>query len=82
LEGLFLIGALSVLDNGSLWSRELLVAHVLKKPLPAYASAFNLERYQDPVYQRLLDQWESLGSVINQEVLLHHKAIFYSVEYS
>ena len=64
LEGLFLIGALSGFGiMAACGAGELLVAHVLKKPLPAYASAFKLERYQDPVYQRLLDQWGESGQL-------------------
>jgi len=64
LEGLFLIGALSGFGiMAACGAGELLVTHVLKKSLPAYASAFNLERYQDPVYQRLLDHWGESGQL-------------------
>lgn len=42
---------------------ELLAAHVAGAPLPAYAPAFLLSRYDDPSYQRLLAEWGSTGQL-------------------
>ena len=64
IEGIFVIGALSGFGiMAACGAGELLAAHVLKKPLPSYASAFSLERYHDPIYQHLLDQWGASGQL-------------------
>jgi glycine/D-amino acid oxidase-like deaminating enzyme len=42
---------------------ELLAAHVLKQPLPSYAPAFDLRRYDDPEYQKLLENWGESGQL-------------------
>ena len=42
---------------------ELLAAHVTGGPLPAYAPAFTLARYDDPEYQKLLEQWGDEGQL-------------------
>ena len=36
---------------------ELLAAHLAGGPLPPYAAAFSLERYEDPAYRRILESW-------------------------
>jgi len=38
---------------------ELTASHVAGGELPAYASAFLLDRYGDPEYQKLLENWDS-----------------------
>lgn len=64
VRGAFVIGALSGYGvMASCGAGELLAAHVLNKPLPRYANAFRLERYQDPAYQRLLGSWGSSGQL-------------------
>jgi hypothetical protein len=37
---------------------ELLAAHITGTSLPPYAAAFDLVRYQDPTYVRLLESWD------------------------
>lgn len=58
VEGAYLIGAMSgygIMASAALG--ELVAAHVCGTNLPAYASAFDLTRYQDPAYQQLLESW-------------------------
>ncbi len=42
---------------------DLLAAHLTGSPLPHYAPAFLLERYQDPAYQKLLANWGATGQL-------------------
>jgi glycine/D-amino acid oxidase-like deaminating enzyme len=42
---------------------ELLAAHMTGAPLPAYAPAFLLSRYDDPGYRRKVEQWGSTGQL-------------------
>jgi len=42
---------------------ELLAAHIVGEPLPSYAPAFSLERYDDPAHQRLLARWGDEGQL-------------------
>ena len=42
---------------------ELLAAHITGAPLPAYAPAFDLRRYDDADYRALLLQWGSTGQL-------------------
>lgn len=42
---------------------ELLAAHVTGRELPAYASAFALARYDDPEYQKKLENWGDKGQL-------------------
>lgn len=42
---------------------ELLAAHVTGSQLPPYASWFALERYQDPEYLKLLENWGASGQL-------------------
>lgn len=42
---------------------ELLAAHIANAPLPSYAPAFLLERYDDPDYQKLVAQWGATGNL-------------------
>jgi glycine/D-amino acid oxidase-like deaminating enzyme len=64
VEGAYLIGALSgyglMAANGA---AELLADHIIGSPLPHYAPAFQLERYQDAEYQHLLEHWGSSGQL-------------------
>jgi glycine/D-amino acid oxidase-like deaminating enzyme len=64
VEGAYVIGALSgyglMSANGA---ADLLADHISEHPLPAYARAFSLERYDDPAYQDLLAQWGDSGQL-------------------
>ena len=58
VEGAFVIGALSgfgIMSAPALG--ELLALHIVGGPLPAYASAFELDRYENPEYQDKLVHW-------------------------
>jgi len=60
VPGAFVIGALSGFGiMASMAAGELLAAHVTGGVLPAYAPAFHLDRYDDPAYQLLLEEWDA-----------------------
>jgi sarcosine oxidase, subunit beta len=64
MKGAYMIGALSGYGiMASCGAGELLAAHLTGSPLPSYAPAFTLERYQDPEYQKLLETWEDTGQL-------------------
>jgi glycine/D-amino acid oxidase-like deaminating enzyme len=64
VPGAFLIGALSGFGlMASAAAGELLAAHVVGSPLPDYAHWFHLDRYQDPEYQALLQEWDQFGQI-------------------
>ena len=64
VEGAFILGALSgyglMSSNGA---ADLLADHVTGRALPRYASAFRLERYDDPAYVKSLDAWGDDGQL-------------------
>lgn len=58
VPGAYVIGAMSgygIMAAAALG--ELVAAHMVAEPLPRYAPAFNLERYQDQNYQAQLASW-------------------------
>ena len=58
VPGAYLIGAMSgfgIMAAAGLG--ELVAAHIVGDTLPPYAAAFDLERYQDPLYQAQLATW-------------------------
>lgn len=60
IQGAYLIGALSGYGlMAACGAGELLAAHVLGHDLPAYASAFSLERYDDPTYRKKWEYWDA-----------------------
>jgi glycine/D-amino acid oxidase-like deaminating enzyme len=64
LDGAYVIGALSgygLMSSNA--AADLLAAHITGGPLPHYASAFTLDRYDDPAYQALLDSWGDSGQL-------------------
>jgi sarcosine oxidase, subunit beta len=62
VAGSFVIGALSGFGlMASQAAGDLLAAHVTGSSLPDYAPAFLLNRYEDPVYQAELAQWDALS---------------------
>jgi glycine/D-amino acid oxidase-like deaminating enzyme len=64
VKGAYVIGALSGFGiMAAPAAGELLAAHVTGRPLPGYASAFLLERYADPAYQALLENWGATGQL-------------------
>jgi hypothetical protein len=42
---------------------EPLAAHITGAPLPSYAPALTLARYDDPAYQELLEHWGDAGQL-------------------
>ena len=64
LEGSFVCAAFSGFGiMGSCAGGELLAAHVAGRPLPPWADAFALARYDDPAYRALLDDWPDDGQL-------------------
>ena len=64
VEGAWVIGALSGYGlMASMAAGELLALHLLNKDLPAYAPAFDLNRYQNPDYVAHLSRWENSGQL-------------------
>lgn len=58
VKGAFLLGALSGFGlMAACGAAELLAAHITQASLPAYAQAFMLERYQDPGYLPVFEEW-------------------------
>ncbi|MDH3942810.1 MAG: FAD-binding oxidoreductase [Anaerolineae bacterium] len=56
--GAYVIGAMSgygIMASAALG--ELLAAHITQSELPSYAPAFDLNRYEDPDYQNLMENW-------------------------
>jgi hypothetical protein len=47
----------------SMAAGELLAAYLAGTALPRYSAAFSLERYQDPAYQALLEDWGESGQL-------------------
>jgi len=64
VKGAYIIGALSGFGiMGGCGAGELLAAHVTGSDVPSYARWFLLERYEDPDYQALLDDWDESGQL-------------------
>jgi glycine/D-amino acid oxidase-like deaminating enzyme len=64
VEGAYVLGALSGFGQMvSCAAGELLAAYLTGTALPSYAPAFRLDRYQDPAYRALLDQWGTSGQL-------------------
>jgi glycine/D-amino acid oxidase-like deaminating enzyme len=64
VRGAYAIGALSGFGvMAACAAGELLATHLTGGALPRYASAFLLERYQDPGYQHLLETWDESGQL-------------------
>jgi len=64
VEGAYVIGALSgyglMAANGA---ADLLADYISGHPLPGYAPAFRLDRYEDPAYRALLESWGDSGQL-------------------
>jgi len=64
VEGAYVIGAVSGYGIMSACAAgELLAAHIAKISLPAYAPAFSPARYDDPEYQKKLENWDDSGQL-------------------
>jgi glycine/D-amino acid oxidase-like deaminating enzyme len=64
VEGAYVIGALSGYGlMAACAAGELLAAQVTAAPLPRYAPAFLLARYNDPAYRTLLENWGDVGQL-------------------
>jgi glycine/D-amino acid oxidase-like deaminating enzyme len=64
LDGAYVIGALSGYGlMSSNTAADLLAAHITGAPLPHYAPAFTLTRYDDPRYVASLDTWPDSGQL-------------------
>lgn len=64
IRGAYVIGALSGYGlMAACAAGELLAAHISQSALPTYASAFTLERYDDPDYLPRFEQWEHFGQL-------------------
>jgi glycine/D-amino acid oxidase-like deaminating enzyme len=64
LEGAYVIGALSGYGlMSSNTAADLLAAHITGAPLPHYAPAFTLARYNDPQYIASLETWPDSGQL-------------------
>lgn len=62
--GAYVIGALSGYGvMAACAAGELLAAYVTGAALPSYAPAFAPERYADPAYQALLENWDDTGQL-------------------
>jgi glycine/D-amino acid oxidase-like deaminating enzyme len=64
VEGAYVCGALS--GYGLMASNvagELVADHVTGRPLPPYAPAFTLARYDDAAYRALLERWGDSGQL-------------------
>lgn len=58
VEGAYLIGAMSGFGiMSALGLAEIVASRIVSSPLPDYAPAFDLARYADPAYRRLLECW-------------------------
>jgi glycine/D-amino acid oxidase-like deaminating enzyme len=64
IQGAYVLGGLSgygmMSSNGA---ADLLADYIAERPLPHYAPAFHLDRYQDPAYLKLLDNWGDSGQL-------------------
>jgi glycine/D-amino acid oxidase-like deaminating enzyme len=64
VQGAFVLGALSGYGlMAAAAAGEILAAHAVGEDPPSYARAFRLDRYDDPAYQKLLEDWGSTGQL-------------------
>ena len=64
VEGAYVLGALSGYGiMSSSGAADLLADYIAERPLPPYAPAFRLDRYEDPGYQALLARWGDTGQL-------------------
>ena len=64
IEGVFLLGAVSGFGIMSACGvGDLLTSHISGTQLPDYATAFALDRYDDPSYRKWLETWNESGQL-------------------
>ena len=64
VEGAYVIGGLSGYGMmASNTAADLLADYIAERPLPRYAPAFRLDRYDDAEYVKLLDSWGDSGQL-------------------
>lgn len=64
IEGAYILGALSGFGMMAAYGAgQLLAAHITEIELPPYSPAFTLDRYDDPSYQKQLENWEDEGQL-------------------
>lgn len=64
VRGAYVLGALSGYGlMAACGAGDLLAATILSKDLPLYATSFSLERYNDPLYQKKLKNWDTFGQL-------------------
>lgn len=64
VEGVWVIGALSGFGlMASMAASELLALQILDQSLPDYTPAFDIQRYVDPDYLDLLEDWDDSGQL-------------------
>ena len=64
VKGLYVSGAYSGFGiMSSCGGGDLIARHIAGQPLPEYAPAFALSRYEDPDYKAMLDQWSEDGQL-------------------
>ncbi len=64
VEGAYILGALSGFGMmAACGAGDLLAAQITGSTLPPYSSAFTLDRYADPAYQKLLKTWGEEGQL-------------------
>lgn len=64
VEGSYVIGALSGYGlMASCAAGELLAKHITGTELPSYAQALSIDRYLDPSYRHLLENWGTSGQL-------------------
>jgi glycine/D-amino acid oxidase-like deaminating enzyme len=64
LEGAYVVGALSGFGvMAAAAAGELVTLHVTKRPLPDYAAAFGLDRYEDPGYLAEIESLKNTGQI-------------------
>jgi glycine/D-amino acid oxidase-like deaminating enzyme len=64
VDGAYVIGAVSGYGIMSACGvADLLTGHITGKQLPAYARGFELARYDDPQYQKTLENWGDSGQL-------------------
>jgi len=64
VEGAFVIGAVSGFGiMSACGAGDLLAKRIAGSDLPAYASAFELSRYQSPEYMNQIDEWKDRGQL-------------------
>ena len=64
IDGAYIIGAASGYGvMAACAAGELLALHIQRMPLPSYASAFSMDRYENIGYQKMLENWGESGQL-------------------